>query len=53
MMFNNLTNLMNNWMRKIQYNSFCFILVGVQAVLRVLISIKNLKQYKNWVDINL
>ena len=35
-----------NWREKIQCNRFCFISVGVQAVLRFLVIIQNLQQCK-------
>ena len=48
-MFNN-SNLdvtkQKSWRNEIQYNMFCFISVGVRAVLRFFVSMENLGQYK-------
>ena len=44
-MFNNLTKQKSQH-EKINCCRFCFVSVGVRAVLRFLVSIKNLKQYK-------
>ena len=45
-LFNNLTKLSKVSREKIQSNRFCFIPVGVWIVLRFLVSINNLEQYK-------
>ena len=39
-------NSPKSWLEKIKCNRVCFISVGVRAVLRFLVSIKKLKQYK-------
>ena len=39
-------NKWKSWRGKIQCNWFCFISVGIRAVIRILVSINNLGQYK-------
>ena len=46
LVFNNLAKLTKILTKKNQCNRFCFISIGVQAVLTFLVCIRNLRQYK-------
>ena len=48
LVFNNLAKLTKILTKKNQCNRFCFISIGVQTVLKFLVCIRNLRQYKKF-----